>query len=236
MEKKILLATGIQSILFLMLCVTASFLFSISSGAHIRANVFSSLEETNSDSLSRPNYKNGRQTIIIDAGHGGVDSGTQAINLKCNEKDINLAIAQKVKYLLELESDMNIIMTREDDTFLTPEQRINIINQKNADIIISIHCNSADNLDAAGVEVLCSTKKKESRLLAKNCLKELKKATGQLSRGLVNGDNIYIIRNAKRPIALVEVGFLSNKQELAYLLEASNQEKIAQGIVNGIIK
>ena len=141
-----------------------------------------------------------------------------------------------VKELLEQDKNVKVYLTREDDQFLTPEQRINIINEKNPAIAVSIHCNSADNLDATGVEVLYNTKSEESKELSNKCLEEIIKSTKQVNRGLLEGDNIYIVRNSNVPIALIEVGFLSNKEELNYLLKEENQKRIAKGIVNGIRK
>ena len=228
-EKKILRAASIQSMVFLIICVFVGVLIREDVPTKIMANV---LEESQKDEMaSHPDY-----IYVIDAGHGGVDSGTLAVNPKYDEKSINFSIAKMVKELLEQDKNVKVYLTREDDQFLTPEQRINIINEKNPAIAVSIHCNSADNLDATGVEVLYNTKSEESKELSNKCLEEIIKSTKQVNRGLLEGDNIYIVRNSNVPIALIEVGFLSNKEELNYLLKEENQKRIAKGIVNGIRK
>lgn len=235
-EKKILMFAGIQSFVFLALCIMTAFFIEEKTNASVQVNVLSSLDERDSYLSGYPNYKCDRSTILVDAGHGGVDSGTQSVSLNYEEKDINLAIALKVRKILEQEGRVNVIMTRETDVFLSPEQRLDLINRTSPEKIISIHCNSAGNLKAKGIEVLYNSKNKESEKLAKNCLEEIRKATSQVNRGLVNGDSIYIIRNANNPVALIEVGFISNKRELKFLLNEKNQEKIAQGIVNAVMR
>lgn len=175
-------------------------------------------------------------TVAIDPGHGGVDSGTLAFNEKFEEKKINLAVAKCVQKKLENQTGIKVLLSRDDDSYLSPEERTEWMNGMNVDLCISIHCNSADNLDATGVEVLYQegVKGKVSKKLAKACLDSILERTGQVDRGLLGGDGIYIVRNAKMPIALIEIGFISNEQELAYLRKERNQELIAEGIVNAI--
>ena len=228
-EKKILRAAGIQSVVFLIICIFVGVLIREDVQTKIMANVIE--DSGKDDKASHPDY-----IYVIDAGHGGVDSGTLAANKKYDEKTINFSIANMVKELLEQDKNTKVYMTRENDQFLSPEQRVKFINEKVPDMVISIHCNSADNLDASGVEVLYNTKNEESKELSSQCLGEIIKSTKQVNRGLIKGDNIYIVRNSNVPIALIEVGFLSNKEELNYLLKEENQERIAKGIVNGIRK
>lgn len=82
------------------------------------------------------------RTIVIDAGHGGKDSGTSGSFSK--EKDITLSIAMELgKTIEKYIDDVNIIYTRDDDSFPSLNERANLANDKNADLFISIHCNSA---------------------------------------------------------------------------------------------
>lgn len=229
MEKKILRAAGIQSAVLLIICILVGVLIHEDVQTRVKANVIEYSE--NDDKAGHPDY-----IYVIDAGHGGVDSGTLAVNKNYDEKTINFSIANMVKEQLEQDKNTKVYMTRENDQFLSPEQRVKFINEKEPDKVISIHCNSADNLDASGVEVLYNIKNEESKELSSQCLGEIIKSTKQVNRGLIKGDNIYIVRNSNVPIALIEVGFLSNKEELNYLLKEENQERIAKGIVNGIRK
>ncbi|SET61333.1 N-acetylmuramoyl-L-alanine amidase family protein [[Clostridium] polysaccharolyticum] len=226
MEKRILRAAVIQSTILLIICIIAGFVLHSEIPATVQANV--------EDILLTDGYPN--YIYVIDAGHGGIDGGTMSPDGRHEEKLINLSIANMVKEMLEEDRYTQVYMTRESDQFISPKERARIINKISPDLTVSIHCNSAENQEAEGVEVLYSSGKDSSKELSKQCLNEILKLTDQVNRGLIEGDNIYIIRNSKNPIALLEVGFLSNKRELDYLLKKKNQEKIARGIVNGIRK
>jgi N-acetylmuramoyl-L-alanine amidase len=89
--------------------------------------------------------------IVLDAGHGGSDPGN--IGSKAREKDINLAVTLLVgKYIKENMPDVEVIYTRDDDSFPTLKQRPNIANVNKADLFVSIHSNSAPNKSAFGTE------------------------------------------------------------------------------------
>ena len=92
------------------------------------------------------------QTIVIDAGHGGKDPG--ALGSKSHEADINLAVALKLgDYIKENMRDVNVVYTRDKDKFVELKERANIANRNNADLFISIHCNSTEGTTTAhGVE------------------------------------------------------------------------------------
>lgn len=92
------------------------------------------------------------QTIVIDAGHGGKDPG--ALGKNSHEADINLAVALKLgDYIKENMRDVNVIYTRDKDKFVELNERANIANRNNADLFISIHCNSTEGTTTAkGVE------------------------------------------------------------------------------------
>lgn len=179
-----------------------------------------------------------QKVIIVDAGHGGIDSGTFAVDKKYMEKKINLSVAKRIQEKLEQHENVKVYLTRENDTYLSPEDRIEMIHSIDADYCISIHCNSADNLDATGVEVLYSEKSKNGKMkskeLANILLETIVGTTKQVNRGLLEGDNIYIMRKSKIPIALVEIGFISNKNEFSFLKEGENQDAIAEAIVEVI--
>jgi N-acetylmuramoyl-L-alanine amidase len=92
----------------------------------------------------------GISRIVIDAGHGGHDPGTMANGLR--ESELVLDVARRLAALLRKQTDIEVVMTRETDVFIELEQRTVIANREGADLFLSIHANSARNLQARGVE------------------------------------------------------------------------------------
>ncbi len=178
--------------------------------------------------------------IVVDAGHGGNDVGAYTKNMKYFEKDINLSIQKYLKKMLDKE-DIKVYYTRLTDEKVYLNPRLDLANELEADMFISIHCNSSDYISAQGSEVLYSTISQDnmaikSDKLASILLDELVQVVELDKRGTVNGDDIYIIGNSKVPVALIEVGFISNKEDLNFLKEKENHKLIAEGIYNGILQ
>lgn len=90
--------------------------------------------------------------IIIDPGHGGEDPGACGIGGTL-EKDINLEVAKILKEMIEKELNIEVVLTREKDTFISLSQRARIANNEKGDIFLSIHCNASKRLESKGVEV-----------------------------------------------------------------------------------
>lgn len=86
-------------------------------------------------------------TVVLDAGHGGHDHG--AIDNNAREKDINIGVANKLAELIAKKmKNVNVVMTRDDDTFISLQERANIANRNHADLFVSIHTNSVDKSNA----------------------------------------------------------------------------------------
>ena len=101
--------------------------------------------------VNSPAFAAEQFVLVIDAGHGGKDPG--AVSGKNYEKDVNLAVAQRAGALIAANcKDVKIVYTRKDDRFVELNKRADIANKANADLFISIHCNSADNKSARGTE------------------------------------------------------------------------------------
>jgi N-acetylmuramoyl-L-alanine amidase len=92
------------------------------------------------------------QVIVLDPGHGGKDPGAVGKKLKAKEKDINLSVALKLKQLLESELDVQVLMTRADDRFVSLGDRTRFANENKADLFISIHANASKNSSSHGAE------------------------------------------------------------------------------------
>lgn len=177
--------------------------------------------------------------VVVDAGHGGRKPGATYGPLR--EKDINLQIVQQFKRIMDKQNDIKVYYTRLKDEHVELWERVNLANELEADMFISVHQNSLGNVNTrtSGVQALYSqsdkgtyNSKKFARLLLDSAVKE----TGCVNRGLVKGDYVYIVREAEMPVALMEVGFLSNKEERGNLTSKAYQKKVAKAIYKGILK
>lgn len=173
---------------------------------------------------------NGKKTVVIDAGHGGIKPGSISISGK-TEKSFNLDLSLKVEALLKNEKDLNVVMTRSDDSHLELSDRTKIANNLNADIFVSIHANSSTTSSPNGTETLYT--RDSSKSLANIMHKHLIKATGLKDRS-AKYSNLHVTRETKMPAVLLEIGFLSNKGDEAQLFTDDFQNRVAQGIVAGI--
>jgi N-acetylmuramoyl-L-alanine amidase len=176
--------------------------------------------------------------VVIDAGHGGADTGAPATSSFCEEKEICLVTAKLVrKYLNQL--GYRVIMTRSGDDTVSLPRRVEIAKESQSNIFVSIHYNSSRPNTAKGVEVFFYDSKedkaraKASQKLAESVLSRVVRRTSAVSRGVKRG-GFYVIREAKMPAVLIEGGFISNPQERALLKTREYQEKIARGIADGI--
>lgn len=178
--------------------------------------------------------------IVVDAGHGGNDSGTYSRDFMYHEKDMNLSMVQEIKKLLDKE-DIKVYYTRTTDRRLTLNQRVNLANDVEADFFLSIHCNANDERGVHGTEVLYNEKQNDwsvmnSKGFASICLKEVVEEIGLDDRGLVpRSKDVHIVGEAKVPVALVEVGFMSNQGDLNFLTSVDGKQKLAKGIYDAIL-
>ena len=101
---------------------------------------------------------NGKVVIVLDAGHGGIDGGTAVGTLV--EKDINLKLAKYLRAVLEQDDRFEVYLTREDDVYLNFYERVEVAHEHNADLFLSLHCNSSPEADANGCLAIVSLVKK----------------------------------------------------------------------------
>ena len=178
-------------------------------------------------------------SIVLDAGHGGHDIGTQSISKpRYQEKSLNLITAKFVKNFLQ-QLGYRVVMTREEDKFVSLEKRAKMANELNSTIFVSIHYNSAPIAEAQGVEVFFYQSKEDkyramqSKRLAQAVLKNIVAETQAKSRGVKHG-NFLVIRQTTMPAILVEGGFVTNEAELENLKDPVYLKRLAWGIVRGI--
>lgn len=182
-----------------------------------------------------------KQKIVIDPGHGGKDSGAKGAN-GSNERDVVLDVAFKLGDILKAQG-YEVLYTRESNSDVNWDSsnqsaslsyRTKFANSNNADIFVSLHCNSNKGTPGKGTETYYNSKKsKKDKELAENIQKELVKAVGFHNRG-VKTANFIVIQNTKMPAALVELGFINNPNEEKELIDPIFQQKAAEGIAQGI--
>lgn len=183
-------------------------------------------------------------TIVIDAGHGGVDPGKVGIN-GAYEKDVNLSIALKLKDILK-KKKCNVIMTRESDEGLYSEsdtnrksadlkKRAEIMNQDEVDYIISIHQNSFAGESSHGAQVFYQSSSEVGKALAEELQKELVASLDtENHRQAKANDSYYLLKKTEKPIVIIECGFLSNREEADKLIQEEYQMQAAEAIAKGL--
>ena len=174
-------------------------------------------------------------TVYMDPGHGGTDEGCAREGVL--EKDLNLAIALLVRDQLK-EQGYQVIMSRETDTYIAKEARVEEANRSGADIYISIHQNATEEgAGVNGMEVWYTQDddRRDSKRLAQLIRQQALKSTGAVGRELRDDADFYVTGNTSMPACLIETGFLSNAAERRKLSLAAYQQQIADGIVQGVV-
>lgn len=196
--------------------------------------------------LKENGTKETRHTIVIDPGHGGNDPGKVAIN-SALEKDVNLAIALKLKKYLEQE-DMEVVMTRQEDKGLYEEtdsnkkvhdmkNRLAIMEGAKPALVVSVHQNSYPEESVSGVQVFyyrdSAEGKRAALLVQEQMIATLQPAK---EREAKENSTYYILKKTTVPTIIVECGFLSNREEADRLTFEDYQERVAWAIHLGIMR
>lgn len=189
-------------------------------------------------------------TVIIDAGHGGEDGGTQSKD-GLLEKDLNLDIAERLSSLLS-QNGVNVIMTRSDDRLLynkssdhkgrkkalDVQARLKIANDNPDAIFISIHQNYFSRSEYSGLQVWYSGNNTRSMELAEYIQKSVKNTLqpNNNRQTKLAGSNIYLLEHIKNPTVLIECGFLSNPDEARKLSDPSYRQNLSEVICRSVIE
>ena len=196
-------------------------------------------------------------TIVLDAGHGGKDNGTQNSRLGVKEKSVALDITMRLATILK-SNGYKVLFTRKTDKFVELSDRSDYANKSHANLFVSIHCNAASNTSVSGIETFAvtpqwmpstaSSKQTKSdrikvpgndadnwsQLLSYYIQRSMRAATGSPDRG-VKRARFAVLKSSKMPSTLIEVGFLSNSSECRKLATPSYRQKIAESIASGIM-
>lgn len=202
---------------------------------------------------SRKGFRHSIRTIMLDIGHGGKDRG--AAGRSSLEKDITLRLGRRLAAVLRA-CGYRVILTRNSDIYLDLDRRSALQRKYDADLFLSLHINSAADRSVKGIETFCLTPAgapssnggkvvwtkyngnaydSNNIVLAYNIQRSLLARTGATDRG-VKRARFAVLRDIRCPGALIEVGFLSNRQEELNLNSAAYIEKLARGIADGVIK
>lgn len=218
-------------------------------------------EENNKNNQIQQNITKNNKVIAIDPGHqikgdsskepigpgatetkAKVTGGATGVATKQTEYELNLKVALLLQKKLQ-EKGYTVVMTRTSHNVnISNRERADIANNANAAAFIRIHANSLNNSSVKGILTMCQTANNPyngnlanaSYKLSKSVLDNVIKTTGGINKGVTRTDTMSGINWCKVPTTIIEMGFLSNPEEDRLMATPSYQEKIVDGIVNGI--
>lgn len=205
----------------------------------IAIDIFNSVVNTPvASDVALSNVKN--KIITIDPGHGGSDSGAVGPN-GYTEKEGTFAISQKVASILN-QSGTKVVMTRDSDVDVYGpnasarnelQARVDVGNNANSDIFVSIHCNAFVNPAANGTQTFYYGSSYQGQRLAQSIQEKMIEANGLRDRG-ISTCNFYVVKHSYMPAVLIETAFITNYDEEALLSDDEWQTTMAKAIAEGI--
>lgn len=205
----------------------------------IAIDIFNSIVNTPvASDVALSNVKN--KIITIDPGHGGSDSGAIGPN-GYTEKEGAFAISQKVASILN-QSGAKVVMTRDSDVDVYGpnasarnelQARVDVGNNANSDIFVSIHCNAFVNPAANGTQTFYYGSSYQGQRLAQSIQEKMIEANGLRDRG-ISTCNFYVVKHSYMPAVLIETAFITNYDEEALLSDDEWQTTMAKAIAEGI--
>jgi N-acetylmuramoyl-L-alanine amidase len=207
------------------------------------------------DTTQKPASEPPFALVVIDPGHGGLDSGTMKAGMI--EKDLTLDVARRAERLIQSRG-LVTMLTRADDSYISLSARATIANEQPNCIFISIHFDEAGRPAATGIETYYAARQvsiperlmswlpflqkaslesasSESQSLASFIQEELVAHTQAMNRG-TRPQQFFVIANVRHPAVLVEGGFLTNKEDVSKLATENYREQIAAAISNGVVR
>ncbi|YAF98561.1 MAG: N-acetylmuramoyl-L-alanine amidase [Nodularia sp. CChRGM 3473] len=174
----------------------------------------------------------GRVVVMIDPGHGGKDPGAVGIG-GLREKDVILPISKRVAEILQ-KNGVQAVLTRDSDYFVSLQGRVNLAERANADLFVSIHANaiSLSRPDVNGLETYYYD---SGQSLAQSIHRSILQGANVRDRG-VRRARFYVLRRSSMPSVLVEVGFVTGREDAARLRTTAHQNQMADAIARGILQ
>jgi len=183
--------------------------------------------DENKDTLQK------KHNVFIDVGCGGYETGY--VTSKIKEKDMNLKIAKKVAKKLAKEDDINVILSRQEDVYLSPDERKTLAENEKAEVFVSIHMAGEKSGDASGVETIYQ---KDSENGSYDLAVIMQTSISAYVKAKDRGTSAYdmsVLRDNSIPAVYIQCGFLSNSSELKNLNNSKYQDDLAEGIAQGIL-
>lgn len=191
--------------------------------------------------LIKPDVGDGKlagKIIVVDAGHGGSDTGARSPDKTLSEKDLTLPIAQKLSQRLAA-LGATVIMTRKTDVAVQLHERPKIANRNMADLFLSIHINSNTVGKTSGGMTFYHMKDPICALLAECVQREIARVSGLPNYGIRSDRTLYqsglaVLRGAKMPAILMELGFINHPTDRKRMRTAEFQDAVADAMVKGL--
>ncbi len=169
-------------------------------------------------------------TVVLDAGHGGMDAGSYWYGVK--EKDLTLDLAKRMQIILK-ERGLKVVMTRETDTYPELSARAALANKETNAIFLSLHFNAVTKNEITGIEVFHMSS--EGEKLGHMVQSELTRRLNTKNRG-VKHKNLKVLRETQCTAILIEGGFLSNRWECQRCSAPWYRQILAEEIVQGLLR
>jgi N-acetylmuramoyl-L-alanine amidase len=208
--------------------------------------------------LKNPIHYKANPVIVIDPGHGGVDTGTSDLTDHRTEKEYSLDWAKRLRPLLE-EAGWTVWLTRTNDVNMPLSSRVAFAEQHKADLFISLHFNSAfPDRQEAGLETYCLTPRgmpstltrgfrdvtslsfpnnnfdEENLRYAAELQRSLLKVNGHMDRGVRRARFLGVLQGQNRPAVLIEGGFLSNPREARHIADPEYRQRMAEAVARAL--
>jgi N-acetylmuramoyl-L-alanine amidase len=174
------------------------------------------------------------RTIVLDAGHGGLDVGAVGRDTGVEEKDVNLALT-RILYNKLLATGAHVVMTRPDDRTVSLADRVAVSTKETADAFVSLHHNTNEDRNLSGTMTFYYREQGADHNLAALVQKELVQRLGLPDLGARFGD-YYVLRENPQTAVLVETSFLTNPADERTAQDPAAQERAAEGIFQALIQ
>ena len=185
--------------------------------------------------------------LVVDIGHGGRDAGTFSGDRRIFEKDTVLDFGLKLKELFDKQDDIKVYFTRLSDVYLYRRPRADLANGLDADFFLSIHNNNYTVMgmpinfnEVRGSEIHYNEKVKSKKVSSKRfatlILDNICKAINTKKRGVVEGSELYVLGHTIMPSALLEIGFLTNKDDLKIIQNNEKMDACAKAVYDAVLQ